>query len=56
MSQKPQLKEVKTSFLLQIVLPVLDNDGTLWSEQLMYFQLAFARSGQDNGVRSSGME
>jgi hypothetical protein len=24
-------------------LPPFDNDGTLWAEQPMYFQLAFAR-------------
>ena len=38
-------------------IATFDNDGTLWSEQPIYFQVAFAlRSRQGDGAAASGME
>ena len=38
-------------------IAIFDNDGTLWSEQPLYFQLAVrARSGQGAGAAASGVE
>ena len=38
-------------------IATFDNDGTLWCEQPMYFQLAFAlRSHQGDGAAASGVE
>ena len=38
-------------------IAVFDNDGTLWAEQPIYFQFAFAhRPGEGPGAAASGME